>query len=305
MSKCASWQVWSLIATLIAVNPLVADEDATYQLRYHYTAGQFLHYEVSDRAELTTQTADNVSKAIQQTQCLKTYRVLSVDEEGGATLEPVIEVVRMSSQTGDKAPIGYDSSKDQEVPKGFESLAGTIGRPIARFQFTANGKLTKVTLLVNDVPKKFSDAAQKTDPSINFLVTFPEKPVKIGEKWSEKLETQVSVGSGLFQTAPLIRVYELSKVENDIATIKFRTSLRSPTQDPDILRQVAQQTPSGTIEFDTKQGRLISRSLVIDEKVIGAFGSQTLLQAQGEMHERLTPPRTAANVSSTTGSGQK
>lgn len=305
MSKYVSSHIWSLIAALIAVNSLHADDAATYELRYRYAAGQFLHYEVSDRAELTTQTANNLSKAIQQTQCLKTYRVLSTDEDGGATLEPVIESVRMSSQTGDKPAIGYDSSKDQAVPQGFESLAGTIGRPLARFQFTAHGKMVKVTLLVKDVPKKFSDAAQKTDPSINFLVTFPDKPIKVGEKWSEKLETQASVGNNLFQTLPLIRVYELAKVENDIATVKFRTSLRSPTQDPEILRQVAQQTPSGTIEFDLKEGRLITRSLLIDEKVIGAFGSQTMLQAQGEMFEKLTPPRTAAAGASTTDLEQK
>ena len=96
----------------------------------------------------------------------------------------------------------------------------------------------------------------------------------------------------------MIRVFELVKVENQIATIRFRTSLRAPMHDPEILRQIVQQTPSGEIVFDLKEGRIISRSLVIDEKVIGAFGGQTLLQAQGEMQERFVVPKTASTVSS-------
>lgn len=286
-----------LAASLLGLPlPLSADE-TTYHLMYRFSPGQFFHYELSDRAELTTQSAANQSLAIQQTQCFRSFRVISVDEQGGAVLEPVVESVRMASQTGDTGTVGFDSTKDEEVPKGFESLASTIGRPLARFQVAANGRLLKATLLVSDVPKNFSEAAEKTDPAINCLVVFPEKPVKIGEKWSEKSETPVSVGNNLNQDLGLIRVYELAKVEEDIATIRFRTSLRVPMHDPDILRQIVQQTPSGTIEFDLKEGRLLSRSLKIDEKVIGAFGPQTLLQAKGEMQERLIPATSSPKIS--------
>ena len=290
----------SFIAVTSAASSAIAEDDITYKLVYRLKSGQFLHYELSDRAELTTQTANNQARAIQQTQSLKSFRVVAVNDDGIATVEPVVENVRMASQTGDKAIIGYDSSKDEVIPKGFENLAGTIGRPLARFQLAPNGKLLKVTLLVNDVPKKFSDAAEKTDPSINFLVVFPEKDLKIGDKWNEKFETPVSVGNNLNQDLGMIRVFELAKVENDIATIRFRTSLRVPMHDPDILRQIVQQTPSGSIEFDLKEGRILSRSLLIDEKVIGAFGPQTLLEAKGEMHEKLVLPKTAQKVSSGT-----
>lgn len=300
MSGKMSLLVLSGIVTAIGAYPAFAEEDTAYQLAYRFKSGQFLHYELSDRAELTTQTANNQARAIQQTQCLKSFRVVAVDDQGGATLEPVVENVRMASQTGDKAIIGYDSSKDDVIPKGFENLAGTIGRPLARFHVAANGRLLKVTLLVNDVPKKFSDAAEKTDPSINFLIVFPEKALKVGEKWNEKFDTPVSVGNNLNQDLGMIRVFELAKVENDIAIIRFRTSLRVPMHDPEILRQIVQQTPSGTIEFDLKEGRILSRSLLIDEKVVGAFGAQTLLEARGEMHEKLIQPKVAPKVSSGT-----
>ena len=294
-----SWFAATFITLAGYVSCLVAAEESTYQLAYKFKPGEFLHYELSDRAELTTQTADNQSRAIQQTQCMKSFRVVSTDESGGATIEPVVEHVRMASQTGEKAIIGYDSTKDEVVPKGFENLAGTIGRPLARFQVAANGRLLKVTLLVDDVPKNFSEAAEKTDPAINFLTVFPEQPIKVGDKWNEKFETRVSVasvGSQLQRELGMIRVFELTKVDDEIATIRFRTSLRTPINDPEILRQTVQQTPSGTIEFDLKNGRLLSRSLKIDEKVIGAFGAQTLLNAQGEMTEKLILPKNTAKA---------
>jgi hypothetical protein len=303
--------LWLAVTLIISTtfDPLASRaDDATYLLVYKFNSGQFLHYELSDRAELTTQTANNLTRAIQETQCLKSYRIVSVDESGNATLEPVVEHVRMASTTGEKAIVGYDSTKDEVVPRGFENLAGTIGRPLARFQFAPNGRLIKVTLLVDDVPKSFSEAAERTDPAINFLVVFPEQAVKVGEKWSEKFDTKVtvaSVGSQVQRELGLIRVFELVKVEDEIATIQFRTSPRIPINEPDILRQIVQQTPSGTIEFDLKNGRLLLRSLKIDEKVIGAFGAQTLLDAQGAMTERLITPKTTAKASGESTDSQK
>ncbi len=308
MSRKFSWLAATLIVSTAAIPFTLGAEESTYQLAYKFSSGQFLHYELSDRAELTTQTSNNLTRAIQQTQCMKSYRVVSTDESGGATLEPVVEHVRMASTTGEKAIVGYDSTKDEVPPKGFENLAGTIGRPLARFQVAPNGRLLKVTLLVDDVPKNFSEAAEKTDPAINFLVVLPEKAVKVGEKWNEKFDTMVtvaSVGSQIQRELGLIRVFELMKVEDEIATIRFRTSARTPVNDPDILRQIVQQTPSGLIEFDIKNGRMLSRSLKIDEKVVGAFGPQTLLDAQGEMTEKLITPKTTAKNASEATAPQK
>lgn len=289
MSVRGIWFSVCAIATLSST--VFADE--TYQLKYRFQTGQFSHYEVTDRAEMLTQYAEQQSKSYQQTQMLKSYRVIAVDEKGGATIEPIVESARMSSQSGDKPPITYDSVQDQLPPKEFEMIAGTIGRPLARFQLAANGKLLKVMMLTQDVPKNLLDAANKTDPLMNFLTILPEKPVKIGDKWSESYETQVGVGKGLSQSLKMMKSYELASVKGNVATITFRTGLITPVSDPEILRQLVQLTPTGTVEFDLQQGQLISRTLKIDERVVDAFGSQSLLQAQGESIEKLVPAQLA------------
>lgn len=269
--------------------------ESPYRLAYRFQAGEFLHYEMEDRAEVVTQnggTKDKFgqpleSKSIQQTQLLKSYRVVTVDEDGEAVLEPIIEKVRMSSQSGNNPLISFDSTKDESPPKEFEKIAGTIGRALSRFTVSASGKLLKVKMLVDDVPKSFSDAAEKADPAINFLIVFPEKAINVGDKWSEKYNTSVSIATGLNRTVPLIRNYELVKVEDHVATIRYRTSLLAAIHDPEILTQLVQQTPRGAVEFDLNEGKIIHRSLEINNKVHEAFGPQTLLQARGESVERL------------------
>lgn len=283
-----SWKLFLLISVLGFSLSAQAD-DTAYKLVYRFVPGQFSHYEVQDQAEILTQYGQDQVKSIQQTQMLKQIRVVAVDGRGGATLEPIVEAVRMASQAGDKPVVSFDSSKDQTPPKEFERIAGTIGRPLARFQVTSNGRLTSVTMLATDVPKHLTEAAQKADPTMNFLVVLHENPVKVGEKWTEKSVAQVSVGSGLNQPVNLIRSYELTGVSGNIATISYRTSLLTPVTDPEILRQLLQLTPSGAIEFDIQQGRIASKTIKIDEKVVGAFGAQSLLQAQGESKEKLVP----------------
>ena len=282
-----------LFLVVTATESAAADE-VTYKLAYRFQPGQFLHYQVLDKVLLTTQLENNQVKAANQTACFRSYRVVSVDDENGTTIEPIIEQVRMASQFGDNVQVSYDSLKDEAPPKEFESVAGTIGRPLARFQLAPNGRLLKVTMLVSDAPKKLTESAKKTDPTINILTVFPDHPLKIGEKWTEKYEIPVVVGNGLTQNIQMIRSFELEKVVDSVATIQFRTSALSPQSDTEVLRKLIQEMPTGTVEFDIKQGLMLSRKLHYDEKVLNAFGAKTMMQAQGESTETMLtiPPKT-------------
>ena len=284
-----SWFNFCLLILFVGTIPLSADE-TKYQLVYKFKTGDFYHYDVDDQAEMTTQFGENQSKLRQHTQVLKSFRVVAVDEAGGAIIEPIMEIIKMASQTADKPVVIYDSTKPEDPPKEYETVASTVGRPLARFQIAANGRLLKVSMLATDVPKSFTDAAAKTDPAINLLVALPDQPIKIGDKWSEKFDVQVTIGAGLNRPITLIRAYELAKVTDNLATIRVRTTLLTPTNDPEVLRQLVQQTPIGTIEFDMQQGRIINRSFKTEEKVVGAFGEQSLLQAIGSVTERLVDP---------------
>jgi hypothetical protein len=286
-----------LITCLLGISSLAFADDQTYSLTYRFQTGQFYHIETNDRGEITTQNGASrdkdgnpqEGKSFQQTQMLKSYRVVTTDENGGAVIEPIVEKVRMASTSTDRPVVTFDSSSGEQPPKGFEEVASTLGRPLARFHVASNGRLIKVNMLVTDVPKSFSEAANKADPSINFLTVLPEKPVKVGDRWSERFEMPVTVSKGLTQKLGMIKSFQLTKVENNVATITSHTNLLTPTEDPEILRQIAQMISVTTIEFDVEQGCILSRTIAFDEKVVNAFGAQTLLHAKGQSVEKLLP----------------
>ena len=87
----------------------------------------------------------------------------------------------------------------------------------------------------------------------------------------------------------MLRQYELTSVSDGIATIKFRTSILALLNEPKIQGQLAQQTPSGTIEFDIEHGWIRSRKSITNETVVNALGQQTVLQVVGESTEKLIP----------------
>lgn len=319
MSGHFSLKRWGLLACIVGISSLAWGDEKEYTLVYKFQPGQFYYIEGEDLGEMIIQDAKAVnkdgnpfeSKSHQHTQMLKSFRVVTTDENGGAVLEPILEKVRMASQVDDKPIVSFDSTTGEQPPKEFEKISGTLGRPLARFHVTASGRLVKVSMLVNDAPATFTEAAAKADPLINILTVMPEnaanggekgsaRPVKIGDKWSEKFEMTVSVGSNLTQKLSqkisLIKSFELTKVEENIATITVRTNLLTPSEDPEILRQIAQMVSAGTIEFDMQQGRVMSKFIKIDEKVINAFGAQTLLHARGQSMEKALLQNPASRV---------
>lgn len=266
-----------------------APVEQTVQLKYKFQPGQFVNYEVSDRVRLVTQQGGNAFESLTRNDSSKHLRVVSVDEDGSALLEPIIDRIRMSAKLHDQPMVEFDSAKDKVAPPKFQRHMETVGKPMARFQFATHGELLSVRLIDNNVPKSTTDAAAKADPKMNFLIPLPTELISVGHRWKQKFDEPISFGQGLIQQIPMLRQYELTSISDGIATIKFKTSILALLNDPKIQGQLAQQTPSGTIEFDIERGLIRSRKSVTNETVVNAFGQQTLLQISSESSEKLIP----------------
>ena len=124
----------------------------------------------------------------------------------------------------------------------------------------------------------------------NFLVEFPEDALKVGEGWTETYKVKVQLSPRLSQNVTMQRSYELAEVKDNLATIKMRTALITPIRDARILAQLIQMTPSATITFDVKRGRLVSRTLTIDKTEYGAVGGNSTMHAKSKREERCLAP---------------
>uniref|UniRef100_A0A7C2K2H7 Uncharacterized protein n=1 Tax=Schlesneria paludicola TaxID=360056 RepID=A0A7C2K2H7_9PLAN len=266
-----------------------AGQGTPQRLAYKFSPGQFVHYEVAASSKIVMQKGEVQATATNETQTWKQFRVVTVDEQGNGTLEPIITRVKMQAQFNNLPEVSWDSQTGGEPPKDFAPLAQTIGRAHTRIVFAPNGELLKITPLPG-APEHLAHAADKADPKHNFLIMLPKEPVGVGAVWKDRFQTPVSVGNGLTQPITLQRQYTLVGINGSIATIALKTSVITPLNNAEIEGQLIQRTPSGTIEFDIDRGVIVSQASSVNNQVVNAMGPGTRLQAESETREKLAGP---------------
>ncbi len=262
----------------------------TYPLVYKFQANQVLKYSINHSTSVDTSKDDyneiNTNESITQMH----YRVVSIDSENQAILEPVLDQVKMSATFAESEPITYDSA-NEKIPAQFTGVNQSIGKPLSRFKFNSQGKLLEILDLRN---------AGKGDPNLtnatvqsvellgnqNFLAFFPDHPVSIGEKWNEKYEAELKVSESLTERVKYLRKFELESVENGQSTIKLSTILISQVVDPKLRVQLIQKAPTGNIVFDIEKGVIISRELNIDQTEFGIFGDRSKIRVSSKRIEK-------------------
>ena len=256
-------------------------------LAYKFHSGMFAHYAGTSRVQYKSQLDPEHIYVSQQSNDIWTrFRVVTVDESGLALIEPVIERTQMAARMHDKPPVFFDSSSKTEPEPEFRAIRDAIGKPIARFQVAPNGKLVKAIVIDPNAPVSLRMSAEKLETRFQYLPILPDHPVAVGDKWREEF-TVDTINEGLKEPMPMRRIFELSGVANGIAIIKFKTLTMKPISDPDVEKQLIQQTPTGTIQFDIERGLVRSYVSNVNKTAINALGNQTLLQVVGESTEKL------------------
>ena len=133
----------SAVALLAAAGSAAADDGRTYSLRYKFQAGQSLYYEVENATTIVTRFNGSDETVTNQSRAWKQLRVTSVDGQGGAQLEPVVERVVMSATKDGEDAVTYDSAVDADPPLQFLDVKRTIGQVQARVSVGGFTNLTQ------------------------------------------------------------------------------------------------------------------------------------------------------------------
>jgi hypothetical protein len=222
-----------------------------------------------------------------QTIAEKHLRVISVDAEGNALVEPVIDRTRMTSRQDDDAESKFDSAEGEEhCPAEYRPLLATVGKPLVRIKFAPNGKLLQASG-VNGGAAAAKDIEH--DPTLNFLIVFPEQPVQTGETWKDEFETNVQLDRTLKQGIKLRREYRLLKLEDSRADIELKTVCLTPLRDPKLELQISSRLLNGKIVFDHQLGQIVSREMRVESQVINGIGSNTMVSTVMTQSERIVP----------------
>jgi hypothetical protein len=155
-------------------------------------------------------------------------------------------------------------------------------------------------IIHDDVVQEMVVDGSSAKHSASFTIPLPEQAVKVGDSWKVNYVAELRIGENLKRKVLLLRTYRLAKVEGDIATISFSTSITTRVGTPAQKSQLIKSTPQGTIEFDIARGLLVKRDMKHSKTVFNALGPNTMLTSVGHTTETLlsrTEGKTAATDS--------
>lgn len=294
------WLLALCLMTLgFAAHQLGAAEQEAVRLIYKFQPNESLHLEYKQDMTMDIRHAELKRKMRSQTIAEKHLRVISVDADGNALVEPVIDRTRMTSQQDQDPESKFDSAEGaDDCPAEYRPLLATVGKPLVRIKFAPNGKL----LQANGVNGGAAAAKDiENDPTLNFLIVFPEQPVKAGESWKDEFETTVQLDRSLKQGVKLRREYRLLKLDGSRAEIELKTVCLTPLRDPKLEMQITSRLLNGNIVFDHQLGQIVSREMRVESQVINGIGPNTMVSTVMTQSERAVPnPKLAKREKPTT-----
>jgi hypothetical protein len=276
LSRCsASPDESSAREPVVASRPLRQESSAEFRLVYKFHPGQDVRMLLLDSSQIRIQRGNDVTLNTIQSITERHFHVISVDADGSAVLDFAIDNVKFAYAINNDPPVTFDSHGNASPPKGFENVMRCIGRH-AQIRVNSRGKL---------LPLEASQPAPSDDP--DFLVSLPEKPVRVGAEWFDDYQVRVQVTKQLSQKITLRRRYTLNGVNRDVAVIHLETAEVTPVSDPQILAGMVQLTPKGTILLDIGQGTLTLRDLRCDRTEVGALGPGSSIAGVSNRRETL------------------
>ncbi|MDR3197095.1 MAG: hypothetical protein LBU34_04420 [Planctomycetaceae bacterium] len=245
-----------------------ADSPATqpkYLLRYRFQKGKVMRWNVLQSLKIRT-SVSGVEEVVETTsRSTKVWTVISVDNEGTATFEYLVDDVNMRQFQTDKdgAKIAeYNSRKDKNIPGAFINLDGTIGVPLAHISIDVLGKTTKK-------PLRIYSGSTSTENRI--VIPLPKEPVGIGDSWSEVMPVEIGLPNGTVKKINTRQEFTLFNIHSGIAVIKFTTRILTPLT-PKEESQILDKFSSGNMELDLDAGHFIRQETTIDKRVVGFQG---------------------------------
>ena len=261
--------------TLCAACRAAAPDDAV-TLRYQFRAGDSLPVRVAHRA-LTETTMNGTTQSVEtMTDSTKTWRVVSVDPAGRATIEQSVADVVMTSRTSDRGEIRWDATGDAEPPPGYEGVRASLGKPIVRFVVEPDGRVLERREILPCPPSASGDLV---------VAPLPDGPVHVGHEWTVPQEVVVEAPGGARKAVRTRIRYRLQDVADGIATIAVDTTVLTPVDEPQFEARLLERIWNGSIRFDVAAGRVVGRTTAIDRRVVGFGGPQSSLRYKASLEE--------------------
>ncbi len=268
----------SLADELAAAKQRVINEE--YELRYTFREGEIIRTRVTHLATTETTIRGTTQESKSRSISTKIWKIIGIDDQGAFRFEHQVENVEMWQKVTGRPEVTYNSATDAKAPAEYELAAESIGVPITRVTVDAHGEVKDREDLK---PSPNMGLGQITPP-------LPTGKVKIGHQWEFPTEIAVYMPDGRVKRVKTRQLYTLESVKTGVATIKVKTQVLTPLNDPKIEVQLVQQITNGQIKFDLDAGRILSKQLDWDESVLGFNGAESNFKYLARITEEYLPP---------------
>lgn len=251
--------------------------DTDYLLQYRFEPGESMKMKVVQLVSMQTRIDGNDQNVQSRSVSTRRWDVTTVDEDGNVTFTHTIIQASMWQKVTGKDEIRYDSTKDKKAPETYRAIAEKLGKPISTITMTREGKLLQR-----------KDQARQFDAGIDSLaIPLPGTSIRLGFRWYTPEKLRIRTETGTYRTVQLRRQYRLEKVQAGVATISISTQVLTPLDDPKVKSQIVQRMQDGSIRFDIERGRILSRQLDLDQRVIGFNGPTSLMHYLARTREEV------------------
>jgi hypothetical protein len=253
----------------------------TYLLRYKFTQGLRIVSEVTHMAKTDTKIDSTAQDSDSRTVSHKTWDVTKV-ENGNMTFEYVITDIDMSQRIGTGNEVRYSSQSEEQPPFQFQGAADSVGKIISTVTIDQQGLIVARSDETNPPHLGMGD----------ITLPVPENAVAVGATWEIPRELNIRREDGSLKRVRFRELFKLEKVSAGVATVSVASEMITIVSDPKEEAQVVQQLSNGTIKFDIDAGRMISKELGWDKKVVGFSGAGSTMEYSARLDERVVSTET-------------
>ena len=261
------------------------NKNQVYQIEYKLKKGEEIRWNFEHVVTTKFQMAGEVEESSSRSENVKLWRVANVDQLGNMTFAYTIESVKMWQQVGETEPVSYNSETDKEIPQEYAGTADDVGKPLAIFSISPNGVILD----------RKSNLKQDAFGVGKVTIPLPEKAVPVGYEWNVPIVLSANDENGTKKLKARIH-YELAKVKENKAFIRFKTEVLTPVKSEKIKSTIMQKMTKGIVVFDMDLGRPVLQQVQWDEKAQGFEGADSYLKYVARMSEKIIPDANEKNA---------
>ena len=238
-----------------------------FELKYRFAPGEEVLSKVLHLVTIDTKIQGTAETAETRSVSHRRWKVTGVDERGNITFLHYIDKANMWQKISGRPEIRFESDSDAEPHPLYRKVAETIGISLATITISPQGVIVGR-----------ENAQPHFNPGIGELtIPLPDRPVRIGQRWYIPNELRIAGADGRYKRIQTRQLYTLQKVQAAVATITVATQVLTPIEDPKIRSKLIQRLQHGTIKFDVEAGRVRSKQMDLNERVIGFNGPASMM----------------------------